>query len=71
LAVTVRRAQINFTCGHCGATHDIQELRRGLYFGQRSIGDLEALQRAGAAGLGKRLVRRKVTRALMRELWGS
>jgi hypothetical protein len=30
VAVTVRRAQINFTCGRCGATHDIQELRRGL-----------------------------------------
>ncbi|HXB50325.1 MAG TPA: hypothetical protein VNW50_21405 [Streptosporangiaceae bacterium] len=67
----MRRAQINFTCGHCGATHDIQELRRGLYFGQRSIGDLEALQRGGAIGLGKRLMRRKVARALMRGLWGS
>jgi hypothetical protein len=67
----MRRAQVNFRCGHCGATHDIQELRRGLYFGQRSVGDLEALQRGGAVGLGKRLARRKVTRALMRGLRGN
>jgi hypothetical protein len=58
-----------FTCGHCGATHDREELQRGLYVGQQSIGDLHALERGGALGLGKRLARRKVTRTLMRGLW--
>jgi hypothetical protein len=57
-----------FTCGHCGASHDLEELQRGLYLGERSIGDLEALGRGGALGLSKRMVRRRVSRAFMRGL---
>jgi hypothetical protein len=60
-----------FTCGHCGATHDHEELQRGLYMGDRSVGDLQEFERRGALGLGKRLARRKVTRTLMRGLWGN
>jgi hypothetical protein len=65
------RHQVTFTCGHCNATHDLESVRRGLYLGQRSIGDLEALQHGGAYGLGKRLTRRKITKTLMRGLWGN
>jgi hypothetical protein len=59
-----------FTCGHCGASHDLEELQRGLYLGERSVGDLQALGRGGALGLGlgKRMVRRRVSRAFMRGL---
>jgi hypothetical protein len=57
-----------FTCGHCGASHDLEELQRGLYMGDRSIGDPRAFER-GALGLGKRIARRKVSRAFRRGLW--
>jgi hypothetical protein len=56
-----------FTCGHCGASHDLEELQRGLYLGERNIGDLQACQR-GALGLGKRMARRMVSRAFLRGL---
>jgi hypothetical protein len=59
-----------FTCGHCGASHDLEELQRGLYMGKQSIGELQAIDR-GALGLGKRIARRKVSRAFMRGLWRS
>jgi hypothetical protein len=58
---------IGFTCGHCGHSHDLESVRRGLYLGQRTIGDYQALRRGR---LGKRLVCRAVTRRLMRGLWG-
>jgi hypothetical protein len=62
-------SDLRFTCQHCGAGHDLEQIRRGMYVGQRSIGDLQSFERGGAAGLGKRLVRRKVTRTLMRGLF--
>jgi len=43
-------------------------VRRGLYLGQRTIGDYQALRRGR---LGRRLVRRSVTRRLMRGMWGN
>jgi hypothetical protein len=58
-----------FTCGHCGASHDLEEMKRGLYVGERSLGDLQAYERGGPLGLGRRIVRRRVTRAFMRGLW--
>lgn len=57
---------IRFDCGQCGHSHDLESVRRGLYLGQRAIGDYEAARRGR---LGRRLVRRKVTRRLMRALW--
>ena len=46
---------------------DLEQVRRALYFGQRSIGDFQAAQR-GPAVLGKRLARRSLTRELFRVL---
>jgi len=64
-------SQITYRCHSCGAEHSLEHIRRNLYFDQRAIGSLEAFQRGGALGLGKRLVGRKVTRTLMRGLWGN
>ena len=47
----------------------LSQLRRGLYFTQRGIGTFQAAER-GPVPLAKRLVRRRVTRSLMRGLWG-
>ena len=63
--------QITYRCHGCGAEHSIEHIRRNLYYGQRALGDVAAFQRGGALGLGRRLVRRRVTRTLMRSLWGS
>ena len=43
-------------------------LRRALYFTQRTMGDVESLQRGGPGRLGKRLVRRQWRRGLGRFL---
>ena len=61
-------AGVGIVCAACGHQHTIEETRRSLYYGQRSIGDLHALQRGR---LPQRILRRKVSRALMRGLWGS
>jgi hypothetical protein len=63
--------RITYRCHGCGAEHSIEHIRRNLYVGQRALGDVEAFQRGGLPGLGRRLVRRRITRALMRGLWGS
>ncbi len=44
-----------------------EELRHDLYLSQRTIGDYQALKRGR---LGRRIIRRNVTRRLMRGLWG-
>jgi len=59
---------VTYRCHDCGATHTVAEVRRNLYFGQRTLGDIQAL---GRGRLGRRLIRRKVTRSLMRSLWRS
>lgn len=45
----------------------LERLRRDLYFTQRSIGDWQAAKR-GVKPIGKRLVRRSLTRALFRRI---
>jgi hypothetical protein len=45
----------------------LEQVRRDMYLGQRTIGDFQAAQR-GPATLGKRLVRRDLTRAFFRAL---
>ena len=60
--------RIGFTCAHCQHDHTLEEIRRSMYLGQRTIGDYQAARR-GPGVLGKRLVRRAVTRRLMRALW--
>jgi hypothetical protein len=62
---------ISYRCHSCGTTHELEHIRKNLYYGQRAIGDVQAFQRGGALSLGKRVVRRKVTRTLMRGLWGN
>ena len=57
-----------FRCASCGHDHTLEEIRRSLYYSQRTLGDLQAARRGR---LGRRLVRRRVTRSLMRSLWGS
>lgn len=64
-------SQITYRCHSCGTSHELEHIRKNLYYGQRAIGDVQALGRGGVLGLGKRLVRRKVTRTLMRGLWGN
>lgn len=41
------------------------QVRRGMYLGQRTIGDVQAAQR-GPDVLGKRLVRRAIVRSVFR-----
>jgi hypothetical protein len=57
-----------FTCANCGHEHDLEQIRRSLYLGQRTIGDYQAARRGGGA-LGRRLARRYATRAIMRSLF--
>jgi hypothetical protein len=64
-------SQLIYRCHSCGTSHELEHIRKNLYYGQRAIGDMQALSRGGPLGLTKRLVRRKVTRTLMRGLWGN
>ncbi len=57
---------VGFRCANCGHDHDLEQIRRAMYIGQRSIGDYQAARRGT---LGKRLARRYVTRTLMRGLF--
>jgi hypothetical protein len=43
----------------------LEQVRRGLYFAQRDIGDYQALQRGR---LPQRLLRRRLTRSIARSL---
>jgi hypothetical protein len=64
-------SDITYRCHSCSSTHELEHIRRNLYYGQRAVGDLQAFQRGGVLGLGKRVARRKITRTLMRGLWGN
>ena len=57
---------VRFTCANCGHDHDLEQIRRSLYLGQRAIGDYQAARRGT---LGRRLARRYATRAIMRSLF--
>ncbi len=57
---------IHHDCPNCGHRSDAESLRRSLYVSQRAIGDYQALRRGR---LPQRIIRRKVTRSLMRALW--
>jgi hypothetical protein len=46
---------------------NLEQIRRILYFSQRTIGDVQAAQR-GPDKLVKRVVRRQVTRSIFRLL---
>jgi hypothetical protein len=59
---------VGFTCASCGHGHSLEEIRRAMYLGQRSLGDYQAARR-GPGVLGRRLARRYVTRAIMRGLF--
>lgn len=48
----------------------LSQFRRALYKTQRGIGTFQAAERGGAPAVAKRLVRRDVTRTLLRGLWG-
>lgn len=63
-----RLCDVLFTCQHCGALHDVSEIRRGLYLSQGRQDEFHALERRGALGLGERITRRKITRTLTRGL---
>ena len=58
-----------FSCGHCGATHDVEEIRRSLYISHRALGDYLGLHRGDA--LGDWLARRALAKRLTRSLWGD
>jgi hypothetical protein len=62
---------IHYRCHNCGSTHEVEHIRRNLYLGQRAIGTFQSYQRHGVLGVAKRLARRRVTRTLMRGLWGN
>jgi|HubBroStandDraft_4_1064222.scaffolds.fasta_scaffold310431_1 hypothetical protein len=49
----------------------LEQFRRALYKTQRGIGTFETAERGGAPAVAKRLIRRRVTRTLMRGLWGN
>ena len=60
---------ITYKCHVCHTGHSLERVRRNLYMGQRAIGDVEAFERGGTSRLARRIIRRKVTRALLSELW--
>ena len=62
--------KVTYRCHGCGTDHAIEQIRRNLYLGQRTLGDLQAAAR-GPVPLAKRLARRRLTRTLMRSLWGN
>jgi hypothetical protein len=62
----VTAPRVTYRCHDCGASHTIEHIRRNLYYGQRTLGDLQAASRGR---LGRRLVRRTITRSLMRSLF--
>jgi hypothetical protein len=66
-----REPAVFFSCGQCGATHDVEEIRRSLYISHRTVGDYLRLQRRDGLGLGERLARRALAKRLIRSLWGS
>jgi hypothetical protein len=68
---SVYRQAVFFNCGHCGATHDVEEIRRNLYISYRTIDDYLRLHRREAIGLGDRLALRALAKRLTRSLWGS
>jgi hypothetical protein len=51
-------SRVTYRCHSCDTEHTIEEVRRNLYLGQRTIGDYQAARRGV---LGKRLARRYVT----------
>lgn len=57
---------VSHRCSGCGRRSSVEQLRRDLYLGQRTIGDMQALSRGR---IGRRLIRRSVTRSLMKALW--
>jgi hypothetical protein len=59
---------VHHTCPSCGHRSEREELHRSVYIGQRTIGDYQALRRGR---LPQRLIRRSVTRGLMRAFWRS
>jgi hypothetical protein len=59
---------VHHTCLSYGHRSELEELRRSLYIGQRTIVDYQALRRGR---LPQRLIRRSVTRSLTRALWRS
>lgn len=61
-------SHVTYRCHDCGASHSIEHIRRNLYVGSRTLGDLQAAMR-GPRPFARRLVRRRVTRTLMRSLW--
>jgi hypothetical protein len=48
----------------------LRRAERDLYLADRTLGDVEAFQRGGVAGLAKRLLRRKVRRTVGRKTRG-
>lgn len=60
-------SNVTYRCHGCGSTHTVEHIRRNLYLGQRTLGDLQAAAR-GPGPLARRLVRRRVTRSLLRSL---
>lgn len=48
---------------------ELGRIERDLYKTQRAVGDVRAVETGGAPKLAKRLVRRRVTRSLLRGLW--
>ncbi len=58
---------VTYRCHDCGASHTVEHIRRNMYLGQRTLGDLQAAMR-GPGPFTRRLVRRRVTRTLMRSL---
>jgi len=51
-------SNVGFTCANRGYDHTLEQIRRGMYLGQRTIGDYQAERRGR---LGRRPARRYVT----------
>ncbi len=47
-----------------------EEIERDAFKVSRAAADIEAIKTGGAPKLGRRLVRRKITKSLLRRIWG-
>jgi hypothetical protein len=63
-----RDGSLVVVCAACGHRHGAENLAHAAYLGQRSVRDLTALQRGR---LGKRLLRRAISKRILRGLWGN
>jgi hypothetical protein len=68
IAAAAAAGGVTLACQGCGHQHAAGSLQHALYLSSRSVADWQALSRGR---IGRRLVRRAITRHVARAIWGS